>query len=877
MALGEEPTRVATLSIPGAALDVRGFEIHEALNRPFAVAATALSPDPDLDLDGPIGEAATLLVRHPSGDRRYAGVVRRIVQVDVEPSGLSTYLVEIVPKLWALKHTKRYRVFQGASEVEVARKVLGGFGIEPELRLDPASYPKREIRVQYGESDLAFFVRLLEEAGVSYFFEIGAEEPKLVLTDAPQAARPRTVPYLEELRIHDRPAISSISIDRRLRPGRFALRDRDFRRGWDAPLEASATVGDRLSELEAALERFHYVPGGFLFESSEGDTPVADDRIAARTSLEEASKRAAMRVLAKRADARVVSFATTDYATAPGATLVVEGHPSPELGATRPLLVVATTLVGRHDRLLPMTGEATSALTAYHPPLSVPRPRVRGVETATVVGPAGEEIHTDEFGRVRVHFHWDRESKQDERSSCWLHASQPWAGRGYGGVNLPRAGQEVLVEFVAGDPDRPTIVGRVFTDLQKTPYKLPLDKTQTGWKSNSTGGTGGFNELRFEDKRDDELLAMRAERDLETRVRNDETRAVQNDRQTVVRRNDARRVKRDQTQSVEGNAQKSVSGNADTLVAENTSNYVSSDVRNTTGLGKSEFTGGNRTSDTGAVRSTEVEGIRDVGASRHEYKGGDSNVLIDPTGVKWALGTSSLTVLQDHVELAATRIDLLAKTFSVYAPKIEMTASEIFTVRAGKTKITGGLVSLNGPSLPAARLYEPAPDRVRNGAGTVQIGGPSLASATVVNEDGSLSTGSIDIQGDKEFQGRTLLDLANMAKTPRGGKLLRQLQDPTSGNRVTITDGSYEGSKTEPSFWGWLTGRPSSAKVRYDPTEESTQLPPDAILYDNLRQAQRIREGKGLDPNWLSEEKAYLKDKGWRQYRVDDAGDYENF
>src|SRR5262249_44628703 len=155
-------------------------------------------------------------------------------------------------------------------------------------------------------------------------------------------------------------------------------------------------------------------------------------------------------------------------------------HPRRELGDKRSLLVVASTLrgeaTGEHVYLCECVG--TSA--PYRPPLSTPKPRATGVESATVVGPPGEEIHTDEFGRVRCHFHWDRESRMDADSSCWIHVSQPWGGTTYGGINLPRVGQEVIVDFLGADPDRPVITGRVYTNLEKVPYKLPENKTQSG-------------------------------------------------------------------------------------------------------------------------------------------------------------------------------------------------------------------------------------------------------------------------------------------------------------------------------------------------------------------------------------------------------------
>src|SRR5690349_16515892 len=154
------------------------------------------------------------------------------------------------------------------------------------------------------------------------------------------------------------------------------------------------------------------------------------------------------------------------------------------------------------------------------PRVVTPKPKISGVESATVVGPPGEEIHTDEFGRVRVHFHWDRESRMNDNSSCWLHVSHPWAGRGFGMINLPRIGQEVLVDFLGGDPDRPIIVGRVFTNLQKVPYALPANKTQSGWKSESSPGGGGFNEIRFEDAKGSEQVYIQAEKNLDKLVKN---------------------------------------------------------------------------------------------------------------------------------------------------------------------------------------------------------------------------------------------------------------------------------------------------------------------------------------------------------------------
>jgi type VI secretion system secreted protein VgrG len=211
--------------------------------------------------------------------------------------------------------------------------------------------------------------------------------------------------------------------------------------------------------------------------------------------------------------------------------------------------------------------EAVDTKQPYRPTLA-PKPRIIGLETATVVGPPGEEISCDEFGRVRVHFHWDRLSKRNEASSCWMPVSQPWSGAGYGGSNLPRVGQEVLIEFLGGDPDRPIITGRVYTNLQKSPYKLPENKTQSGWKSNSTGGGGGFNELMFEDKKGSELLRMQAERDKlvtvkrnsTTTVGGNETLTVTGNRSVTVKTAETKNVTADRTITVTGAQRTTVTG-----------------------------------------------------------------------------------------------------------------------------------------------------------------------------------------------------------------------------------------------------------------------------------------------------------------------------
>jgi type VI secretion system secreted protein VgrG len=226
----------------------------------------------------------------------------------------------------------------------------------------------------------------------------------------------------------------------------------------------------------------------------------------------------------------------------------IADHPRGDLDHR--LLITEATYSGTSYGSWTQNIEARSAEVPFRPPLVTPKPKAVGVESATVVGPPGEEIHVDEFGRVRVHFHWDRESKMNQDSSTWIHVSQPWGGAGYGGSNLPRVGQEVIVDFLSGDPDRPIIVGRVYTNLQKTPYGLPANKTISGIKSASSPATGGYNELMFEDAAGRELMRLQAEKDFTGLVKNDARMNIQHDRTINVGNNDNESVFKDQTVKV---------------------------------------------------------------------------------------------------------------------------------------------------------------------------------------------------------------------------------------------------------------------------------------------------------------------------------------
>ncbi|HSN98620.1 MAG TPA: type VI secretion system tip protein TssI/VgrG [Candidatus Nanopelagicales bacterium] len=533
----------------GDLLDVREFRVRERFSSLFEVTVVALSPNPEIDFEAVLAKPALFRVQRnrlaAQLERVWTGVCVRIQQVATDEEGLSTYELTLVPRMWFLTQRRNHRVFQQLSDLEVVLKLLGEWGIEPELRVDQGAYKKRKYRVQYGESDFSFVSRLLEDAGITFYFDQVGDESKLVLNDAPQDNPMRgPIQFIERPMVDkDLDFVTDVRVAQQTRPGKYTIFDHDYRRPSSYKLQGTSAAGNAMEQL---MERFHYVPGAFLFRSDPRDaTPNADDKGPARHDEGEAARIARRRLEAKRAAARAVSMRVNALDVRPGTTLTITDHPRREL--EKKLLVVEAVYEGTSFGSWTQRVEARSAEAPYRPPLATKKPKADGCESATVVGPPGEEIHVDEFGRIRVQFHWDREGKMDQDSSCWIHVSQPWGGAGYGGVNLPRIGQEVIVDFLNADPDRPVVVGRVYTNLQKVPYGLPANKTQSGLRSASSPATGGYNELMFEDAAGRELVRFQAEKDFTGLVKNNAAMNIGNDRTHHVRNDDSESVGRDQT------------------------------------------------------------------------------------------------------------------------------------------------------------------------------------------------------------------------------------------------------------------------------------------------------------------------------------------
>jgi len=542
-----------TFASKETSLSVRSFSVEHPVSGLFEIGVVAVSPDDDLDLEAFVGQGASFRLSGSLNGtvRAWTGVVAHMEQVEAETSGLSTYYLRIVPALWRATRRKNNRIFQHLTLPEIAGIVLAEWGIEPLLELDATSFPRFEYRVQYGETDFAFLSRILEEAGIAYVFrdpDLSGNaktepETKLVLStnlDRQDARAAGPILFFNGNNApSDKEIITSVKLAQELRAGRLTLRDYDFRSRPDLELIAEART---LSAIEEKLEVYDYVPGAFLVEPE----------ISAARIDEKESKALASRKLASiRRARRAVTYKVTVLDLAPGTVFAIAGHSRIDLDKRR-LLTVRQTLTGTRDGEWTVTGQAVFADEAYRPSLTTVKPSIPGMQSALVVGPPGAEIHTDEHGRVRVQFHWDREGKRDDRSSCFLRVSQAWAGRGFGVQAIPRVGDEVLVGFFEGDPDQPVVVGRVHNSASRTPMSLPEQKTQSTWKSESTPGGGGWNEITFDDDKGHEKVFMRAERDLERLVKQDESVTIGGSIETAIGGSESRAVTVDQALTVGG-------------------------------------------------------------------------------------------------------------------------------------------------------------------------------------------------------------------------------------------------------------------------------------------------------------------------------------
>jgi type VI secretion system secreted protein VgrG len=483
------------------------FSIAESVSSPFEFRVSMLSEDPKIDLKALLRTPAAIAITLASGEHRYFhGQFSQLRQAGRREDKLVVYEGVIVPAFWFLNLTTDCRIFQNMSAKEIVEKLLKVNKVSDfrfNLTKDP---PKREYCVQYRESDFNFCSRLLEDEGIFYYFEHTASAHTLVMADAKSAFS--SCPLESEFAFSysiggwsDKDGVRTLERQESVHTAKVSLTDYDFEKPSTSLL---VNVG-------ADPEAYDY-PGGYV------DRGVGEGRSRVRLTEVEVPR-------------LVYTGGTRCRAFTSGYKFKLSDHYRDDINGEYVLLSIChegknNDYIGGESKSDPIeynnTFTAIPASADYRPPRRTPRPVVQGLQTAVVVGKAGEEIWVDKYGRVKVQFFWDREGKKNETSSCWVRVSQAWAGKNWGFVTIPRIGQEVIVEFLEGDPDRPLITGRVYNAEQMPPYSLPGDQTQSGLKSRSSkgGGTSNFNEIRFEDKKGSEMFFTQAEKDMESLVKN---------------------------------------------------------------------------------------------------------------------------------------------------------------------------------------------------------------------------------------------------------------------------------------------------------------------------------------------------------------------
>lgn len=688
----------------GDKLKVLRFSGTEEISRLFQFKIDLISTDGEIDYDQLIRQPGLLAIRGGAGLRYLHGIISRFEQTGKE-GGWTRYRAEVVPAVWTLSRRANCRIFQNQNVPDIIKKVLTDGGItSDQFRFSiRKSYASREFCVQYRESDLSFITRLMEQYGLFYFFEHTPEADVMIIGDDPVVHVPVPDPSRVTYRapgtsgVSDQEHIFEYCYNREIQTGAVRLRDFDFKKpGLNLEQEAG---GDE----DANLEVYDY-PGEYLLPDEGGDL--------ARIRLEEL-----------QAKGQIGSGQSDCRRLIPGYRFSLVQHDRSDFN--REYLLTRVSQNGSQIQVLGADaagrkGEGTiyqnqfeciPSDVPFRPARITKTPVVQGPQTAIVVGPKGEEIYTDHLGRVKVQFHWDREGKQDEKSSCWIRVAQLWAGASWGAMFLPRIGQEVIVDFLEGDPDQPIITGRVYNGDNMPPYALPVEKTKSTIKSDSSKGGGGSNEIRFEDDKGKEEFFIHAQKDMNEQVENDMSTSVGSDQAVSVGNNQTVTVKKERKVTVEeGNDSLDISSGKQTVT-------VKGDAGLTVQAGKREVSvrGGDYSASTDqSVHLQATKGVLVTGTSegvsiKGEGKGitaeglGGSGVKITGTPNFEANGVSKAVVNSPDIDIGNGTIKLHGSRIelSVGGNSIVIDSSGITINGAAVNSIASGANTIQGGSITA--------------------------------------------------------------------------------------------------------------------------------------------------------------------------------
>ncbi|MGY5956731.1 Type VI secretion system secreted protein VgrG [Kosakonia sp. BK9b] len=501
---------------------------REALSESFALSLTVLGTDARVDRSKLLGQSVTVAIptQNIGGTRYINGKVTRVAVSAVELSGTryAVYQLTVEPDLWPMKRDRNLRIFQGQTVPQIVKTLLGEYQVNLEDKL-AGSYRVWDYCVQYQESSFDFISRLMELEGITYHFRHEEDRHVMVLTDAATELKPfsgyESIPY------HQTPSggstseegISQWALEDSVTPGIYSLDDYDFRKPNAWMFQARQNPA---SPQPGSIDVYDW-PGRFV-EHGHGESY------------------ARIRQERWQVEHQQIQGTATAIGVAPGSTFAL--YNAPFFSDNGEYLTTEANYFFEENRYASGSDSETEhridftvipASVVYRPAAVTAWPKTYGPQTAKVVGPEGESIWTDRYGRIKVKFHWDRLAKGDDTSSCWVRVSSAWAGQGFGGVQIPRVGDEVVIDFINGDPDRPMVTGRVYNESSMPPWSLPDDATRMGFMTRSKDGSkDNASYLFFEDRLGSEAVELHSEKDMKVSVENDKTVNVDGNRTTKI-------------------------------------------------------------------------------------------------------------------------------------------------------------------------------------------------------------------------------------------------------------------------------------------------------------------------------------------------------
>jgi type VI secretion system secreted protein VgrG len=689
----------------GGDLMFYGLHAQEEMGRLFTFQLDLLSENGAIALDDILGKNVTVKVLLPDDSPRFFnGYVTRFTQQGAY-GRYHRYTAVAQPWLWFLTQTSDCRIFQEMTVPDIVKKVLGECEFNDVEWSLTSTYRKWTYCVQYRETDFNFVSRLMEHEGIYYYFKHGDGQHKMVVTDALSGHAPfagySKVKCIapDQAQRADIEHIRSWELTRQVQPGVFAHTDYDLERP-SVNLKSQKSLPRQYSPSTA--EMYDY-PGGYLVKS-------------------EGEQYASVRIGEFGAQFEAAQAATNARGMSVGCTFTLEGCPRDDQNCEHLILATSHDLEYSQYEALPHAGTAdfrcqfTAMATKeqFRPRRSTPKPFVQGPQTAVVVGPAGDEIYTDKYGRVKAQFHWDRYGGKDENSSCWIRVSHPWAGKGWGAVSTPRIGQEVIVDFLEGDPDQPIITGRVYNAEQMPPFGAGGAGHVSGFKSDTHKGSG-YNEMSLDDTAGKEKITIHGQYDMNTTVLHDQTSTIKNNRTDRVDVDDSESVGNNQkwdvgvnrdakiganeTLTVGGNRTKSITGNETISVTGNRDSTVSASETATVTMQRTHTVGINETISVGAAQEITVGALQaitvganqttNVGVNQSIDVGAAQKIKVGSTQSVEVGGAASLKVGGDRgVKVSGGRSSEVGKDDAFKAgAKFVVSAGDAVTIGSGSASI----------------------------------------------------------------------------------------------------------------------------------------------------------------------------------------------